>query len=126
MPQKANKPEASGQGSPASGPAPDAPAPEPAPATPPAEPVPLEVPLEEQIGALPPLQYPGGDRDQDFETWAAEKRRGRLRTEIIGGVLILIAGVVATLATGRTLFFILAIFGFGGLAAYEFLVSSFE
>jgi hypothetical protein len=90
------------------------------------EPTPLEVPLEEQLGGLPPLEYPGGSRDQDFDKWAADKRRGRLRTEIVGGVLIILGGAVASVVTGKSAFFVLAIFGVGALAAYEFLVTSFE
>jgi hypothetical protein len=111
-------------GDPAPGPAPG-PTQEAAPESAP-EPTPLEVPLEEQLGALPPLEYPGGSRDQDFDQWAADKRRGRIRTEIVGGVLIILGGAVASVVTGKSAFFVLAIFGVGALAAYEFLVTSFE
>jgi len=89
------------------------------------EPVPLEVPLEEQITQLPPLVYPGST-NQDFDKWAGEKRRGRLRLEVIGAAILLIAGVVATILSGRPAFIVVALFGIAGLGAYEFLVTSFE
>jgi len=90
-----------------------------------AEPAPLEVPLEQQINDLPPLQFPGGGT-QEFEKWAQERRRGRLRLEIIGGALVLIGGVVAFVLTQRTAFLVIAVFAVAALAAYEFLVNSFE
>ena len=90
-----------------------------------ADPVPLEVPLEEQITQLPPLAYPGST-NEEFDRWVGEKRRGRLRLEILGGALLLIGGVIATVVSGRPAFILLAIFGLAGLGAYEFLVTSFE
>jgi hypothetical protein len=107
-----------------------APAPVPLAATPDAgtprpEPVPLAVPLEEQITGLPPLVYPGSD-NAEFDHWAAEKRRNRVRVEVVGGALLLIAGVVVTIISGRPAFVAVALFGVVGLVAYEFLVTSFE
>lgn len=91
----------------------------------PAEPAPLEVPLEQQINDLPPLEFPGGET-QEFEKWAQERRRGRLRLEIAGGAVVLIGGIVAFLVTQRTAFLVIAVFAVAALAAYEFLVNSFE
>ena len=88
-------------------------------------PVPLDVPLEEQITKLPPLVYPGSD-NEEFDRWASEKRRNRVRLEVIGAAVLLIAGVVITLVTGRPAFVAVALFGIVGLVAYEFLVTSFE
>jgi hypothetical protein len=90
-----------------------------------AEPNPLDVPLEEQITALPPLEYPGNP-NEDFVVWAADKRRGRIRVEIIGGVFLVMLGVAISIFTGRSAFIVIALFAVGGLAAYEFLVTSFE
>ena len=95
------------------------------PTTPAAEPVPLEVPLEQQITDLPPLTYPGGET-QEFQKWAEDRRRGRLRVELIGGVLMLIGGGVGFGMTGRVAFAVIAVFAIIALAAYEFLVNSFE
>ncbi|MGI8610059.1 MAG: hypothetical protein ACR2MY_12705 [Candidatus Dormibacteria bacterium] len=89
------------------------------------EPVPLEVPLEEQISNLPPLSYPGSN-NEDFDRWASDKRRGRLRVEVIGAVALLIAGAAVTAFSGRPAFIAVALFGIVGLAIYEFLVTSFE
>jgi hypothetical protein len=83
------------------------------------------VPLEEQITALPPLTYPGST-NEEFDRWAADKRRSRLRLEIIGGALLVIAGIAVTVVSGRPAFAAVALFGVAGLLAYEFLVSSFE
>ncbi|MDQ6748584.1 MAG: hypothetical protein M3010_10845 [Candidatus Dormibacteraeota bacterium] len=91
-----------------------------------AEPKPLEVPLEEQIGNLPPLQYPGGSREEDPGGGASAKRRGRIRAEASGGALILLVTAVGSLVTGRTAIFVLGLFAVAALAAYEFLVASFE
>ena len=91
----------------------------------PAEPAPLAVPLEQQINDLPPLEFPGGET-QEFEKWAQERRRGRVRLEIGGGAVVLIGGVVAFVVTQRTAFLVIAIFAVAALAAYEFLVNSFE
>lgn len=90
-----------------------------------AEPVPLEVPLEEQISGLPALEYPGNP-NEDFVLWAADKRRGRIRVEIIGGAFLVMAGVAASIFTGHSAFILIALFAVAGLAAYEFLVTSFE
>ena len=102
---------------------------EPAPALPAitaaTDPVPLEVPLEEQITQLPPLAYPG-TTNEDFDRWAGEKRQGRLRLEVVGGALLLIAGVIATVVSARPAFIVVAIFGIVALGAYELLVTSFE
>ena len=94
-------------------------------ATPAPEPMPLEVPLEEQITALPPLVYPGGD-NQEFDRWAAQKRRNRVRLEVIGAIVLLLAGVAVAIVSGRPAFVAVALFCAGGVAVYEFLVSSFE
>jgi hypothetical protein len=96
-----------------------------APATGAAESTPLEVPLEEQITALPPLDYPG-NRNEEFLNWAADKRRGRIRAEIIGGVFLVMLGVALSIFTGHGAFIVIALFAVAGLAAYEFLVTSFE
>ena len=95
------------------------------PAVPAAEPVPLEVPLEQQISELPPLTYPGGET-QEFQKWADDRRRGRLRVEIIGGAALLIGGGVGYAITQKTAFLVIAAFAIVALAAYEFLVNSFE
>lgn len=93
--------------------------------TAPAEPIPLDVPLEEQITALPPLDYPGNP-NEDFVHWAADKRRGRIRGEIIGGAFLVMVGVATSIFTGRVAFILIALFAIAGLAVYEFLVTSFE
>lgn len=100
----------------------DQPSPGPGPA---AEPTPLDVPLEEQITSLPVLDFPGNPND-DFTQWAADKRRGRIRVEIYGGALLVLVGVVASVLTGHSAFIVISLFAVGGLAAYEFLVTSFE
>lgn len=89
------------------------------------EPVPLEVPLEEQITKLPPLVYPGSN-NEEFDQWASDKRRNRVRLEIIGAVILLIAGAVASIVSGRPAFIVVALFGIAALGVYEFLVTSFE
>jgi hypothetical protein len=99
----------------------DQPPPDPAP-----EPVPLEIPLEQQIGDLPPLVYPGDAQGDEFRRWAEAKRRRRIQTEIFGGAAIVIVGVVAAIVTRQLAFTYIALFGVAGLAAYEFLVASFE
>ena len=91
----------------------------------PPEPVPLEVPLEQQISDLPVLQFPGSD-NQEFQKWAADRRRGRIRLEIIGGVLLLVGGAIAFATTQRSAFLVIAVFAVAALAAYEMLVNSFE
>jgi len=91
----------------------------------PTEPAPLEVPLEQQINDLPPLQYPDSE-NQEFQKWAEERRRGRIRVEIVGGILLLVGGVIAFAVTQRAAFAIIAVFAVAALAAYEFLVNSFE
>lgn len=90
-----------------------------------AEPVPLEVPLEEQITKLPPLVYPGSN-NEEFDQWASGKRRNRVRLEIIGAAILLIAGAVVSIVSGRPAFAVVALFGIGALGVYEFLVTSFE
>src|SRR5947209_228954 len=105
---------------------PSDPTPEPvAPAPAAEEPKPLEVPLEQQINDLPQLAYPGGET-QEFQKWADDRRRGRIRVEIGGGVLLLIGGAVGFAVTQRFAFIVIAIFAVLALAAYEFLVNSFE
>ncbi len=89
------------------------------------EPVPLEVPLEQQITELPPLVYPGND-DQEFQRWASEKRRSRIRVEVIGAAVLTITGVTVSIIAARPAFIGVALFGLVGLAVYEVLVSSFE
>lgn len=89
------------------------------------EPVPLEVPLEEQITTLPPLVYPGS-KNEEFDRWAADKRHNRVRLEVVGAAVLLLAGVAASAISGRTAFAVVAVFGIAGLAVYEFLVTSFE
>jgi hypothetical protein len=90
-----------------------------------AEPTPLDVPLEEQITSLPPLEFPGNPND-DFTQWAAVKRRRRIRVEIYGGAFLILVGVVASVVTGHSAFIVISLFAVVGLAAYEFLVTSFE
>jgi hypothetical protein len=94
-------------------------------ASPGSAPVPLEVPLESQIAELPSLAYPGGD-NREFQEWAEQRRRRRLRLEVAGGVLLLLAGGAAYAITRRGAFAVIAIFAVLALAAYEFLVDSFE
>jgi len=106
---------------------PEASAPEPAPVpqegSP--EPTPLEVPLEQQIQDLPFLPYPGGE-SEEFRKWAEDRRRGRVRLEVGGGVLMVLGGGVGFAVTQRPAFLIIAVFAVLALVAYEFLVNSFE
>ena len=102
------------------------PEPPPDPTTPASpEPVPLEVPLEQQISDLPPLQFPGSD-SQEFQKWAEDRRRRRIRLEIIGGGMLLVGGAIAFVSTQRSAFLVIAVFAVVALAAYELLVNSFE
>ncbi|GAC1581821.1 MAG: hypothetical protein NVS3B24_18960 [Candidatus Dormibacteria bacterium] len=89
------------------------------------EPTPLEIPLEDQIKDLPPLQYPGGE-SEEFQKWAENRRQRRLRVEIGAGILVVLGGGVGLAVTHRSVFLVIAVFAVIALAAYEFLVNSFE
>ncbi|MFN2463360.1 MAG: hypothetical protein ABR573_05590 [Candidatus Dormibacteria bacterium] len=91
----------------------------------PPDPVPLEVPLEDQLKNLPAIEYPGND-NRAFEDWTAERRRHRLRIEVFGAALLLIAGGAGLAVTHRPAFLVIGVFAALAVGAYEFLVNSFE
>jgi hypothetical protein len=79
------------------------------------------IPLEE----LPPVELPTAPA-KDFTAWAEARRRKRIRSEIYGGIVLLLLGVILSLVSQRTAFLLLALLAVGGVGAYEFLVSSLE
>ncbi len=89
------------------------------------EPRPLDVPLEDQLKDLPPLQFPGSD-NEEFQVWAAQRRQRRLRLEVAGAGLLVLFGIGGYAVTRRPAFVVIAVFAVAALAAYEFLVNSFE
>ena len=81
-----------------------------------------EIPLEQ----LPPLVFPGSDDLAAAAEMASQNRRRRLRIEIYGGVIILVAGVVFSVVLGIPAPFIIALLAAAAILAYEFLVVSLE
>jgi hypothetical protein len=79
------------------------------------------IPLE----GLPSVELPSVP-DKDFTAWAEGRRRKRIRSEVYGGILLLLLGVILSLVSQRTAFLLLALLAVGGVGAYEFLVSSLE
>ena len=84
------------------------------------EPAP-EIPESE----LPPLSYPNSEQHQ-FRQVAEERRKIRIRNEVIFGVVLLVAGVVFLVATRNAAFVVLALISAGAMVAYEMTVATLE
>jgi hypothetical protein len=96
-----------------------------APVDPPAAPR-VVTPEDLDISGLPELQYPGAARDPNFEQWAGDRRRRRIRTELVGGGALLALGVAGAIALHSPQVAAFAVLAAAGIGIYELLVDSFE
>jgi hypothetical protein len=94
-------------------------APEPVPKVPP-ESAP-EIPDSE----LPPLSFPNSEQFQ-FRKIAEERRRVRIRNEVIFGVILLVVGLAFLVAAHNIAFVVLALISAAAMVAYEMTVSTLE
>jgi hypothetical protein len=90
------------------------------PSTAPGEAAP-EIPESE----LPPMTFPNSEQYQ-FRQAAVERRKVRIRNEVIFGGVLLVAGLVFLVAAHNAAFVVLALISAGAMAAYEMTVATLE
>jgi hypothetical protein len=96
---------------------------EPAAAPPPWSP--LDGPPAIPDSELPPLTYPNSEQYQ-FRQLAEERRRVRIRNEVIFGAILLVVGLTFLVVAHNPAFVVLALIGAGAMVAYEMTVATLE
>ena len=88
-------------------------------------PTPEFVDLDRPPPGLPELTFPSSELREAREA-AAQRRRSRLRVELIGGGVLLVFGGGVALVTRTVAILLLAAILLGGVIAYELLVTNLE
>jgi hypothetical protein len=74
---------------------------------------------------LPPLAYPNSEQYK-FRQLAEERRRVRIRNEVIFGGILLVVGLVFLAGAHNPAFLVLALIGAAAMVAYEMTVATLE
>lgn len=80
---------------------------------------------EKPESELPPLTYPNSEQHQ-FRQVAEERRKVRIRNEVIFGVILLVVGVAFLVAAHNPALIVLALISAGAMVAYEMTVATLE
>ena len=114
------------QDHPASKPTPEATAPDAeSPSGGPLQPAPGDGAAVKPESELPPLAFPNSEQYQ-FRQVAEERRRVRIRNEVIFGAILLVVGLAFLVVAHNPAFVVLALIGAGAMVAYEMTVATLE
>jgi hypothetical protein len=88
-------------------------------------PNPYDPEYEKPLSELPPLIFPNSE-EYEFKVTADQKRRSRVRNEIVFGAVLVLGGLIALVAGHTPSFLSLAAIGVIAMAGYELIISGLE